>query len=439
MKKRSISWEIVLAGLAFIAIGIYLFNQSNDSTTSDTSKDSWHSDAKPAAPPSPPSLPGAIVIDLDNLESLQNLENLKNLRNLKNLENIKELEIELKNLDKLIEKHQEREQVQQNLDKGLQELENELQKIEEADFEVRLQNQKVYINKDYNVEEATWTEASPGVFVFRKSFSTADLASMDLQLEFGNLNIIGNGSNSGEITLRATGDVEDPATFSRQMEIVKNLTTPSASFQLKSVGENQISDRINLEATLSIPKSTKIMANTSGGHINANSLQNTQKLQTSGGHITLNSISGSTSAKTDGGHITCDQISGDIALNTGGGHIKVSKPNGNLTAKTCGGHIQIQDAVGSIIARTSGGNITSSIREATGPLKFFTSAGNITLTLPPSINADLDISGSSVNLADSFAFSGTQEKGSISGAINNGGTPVVASCGYGNVNINVSN
>ncbi|MDZ7681264.1 MAG: hypothetical protein U5J63_05985 [Fodinibius sp.] len=439
MKKRATSWEIVLAGLAFIGIGIYLFNQNSGHSESRSSATVWESDSKAPDPPSSPSLPGAIVIDLDNLESLQKLENLKSLQNLKNLENLKELEIELKNLDKLIEKNQDREQVQESLDRGLQQLEKELQKIEKANFNVKLQNKKVYINKDYNVQEATWSEASPGVFVFRDSFSIANLSSMDLQLGFGNVNIVGNSSSSGEITLRATGDLDDPAAFSKLMTIEKDLSSPAAHFRLSPSNGSNISDRINLEATLSIPKSTKITANTSGGHINASSLQNDQKLQTSGGHITLNGISGSTSAKTNGGHITCDEISGDIELSTGGGHIKINKPNGDLRAKTGGGHIEIQKAVGSIMAKTSGGNITTSIEEATGPLKFFTSAGNITLNLPTTITADLDISGSSVNLADAFDFSGTKNKGKISGTVNGGGEPVVASCGYGNVNIKANN
>jgi hypothetical protein len=439
MKKRTISWEIVLAGLAFIGIGIYLLNQSSDNAKNYSSTTVWESAPEPPSPPEAPRLPGAIVIDLDNLESLQNLENLKNLRNLKNLENLKELEIELKNLDKLIEKHQERDQVQESLNKGLQALENELQQIEEADFNVKLQNQKVYINKDYNVQEATWTEASPGVYVFRTSFSTADLSSMDLQLGFGNVNIVGNNSDTGEITLRATGNLDNPEAFSKQMAIEKDFSSSDARFRMSSANGSNISDQINMEATLRVPKSTSVTANTSGGHINANSLQNTQNLQTSGGHITLNSISGSTSAKTDGGHITCDQISGDINLTTGGGHIKVNKSNGNLNAKTGGGHIEIQDAIGSITAKTSGGNISSSIREATGPLKFFTSAGNVTLNLPTTFAADLDISGSSVNLADAFDFSGTKTKGNISGTVNGGGQPLVISCGYGNVNISANN
>ena len=435
MNKSNISWEIVLAGLAFIGIGIYLSNQNSSTPSSEAS---WQPNREAPSPPPAPSLPGAIVIDLDNLESLQNLENLKNIRNLKNFENLKDLEVELKNIDKLIEKHTQREQVEESLDKNLKQLEAELQKIEDTDFNVKLQNQKVYINKNYNVDESQWTEVSPGVYVFRKSFTTSDIESMDLNLGFGNINIVGSNGEVGEITLRATGDMEDPANFTKQLDIQKNLASPGASFRVASTNKSNISDRINLEATVMLPNATKIMANTSGGHINANNLNNIQNLQTSGGHITLTSIKGETVAKTDGGHITCDRISGNTLLSTGGGHIKVNNPSGSLTAKTGGGHIEIQNASGNVTAKTSGGNISTSVQEVNGPLKFFTSAGNVTLNLPKTIQADLDITGSSVNLSDTFDFSGNKNKGSISGRLNGGGQPVVVSCGYGNVSISTN-
>jgi len=423
-----------MAGVAFIAIGIYLFNHTYSSSAS-SSQASLQSQTEAPTPPKPPSnLPGAIVIDLQNLDKLESLVKLKNI---KNLEELKNLEIELKNIDKIIEQHVNEADIEQHLDDNLKQLETELQKIEEANFEVKLQNKKLYINKDYNVDKAKWTEVSPGVYVFRESFSTHNLESMDFDLGFGNVNIVGSDAEQGEITLRATGDIEDPASFSDNMNITKQLSS-NAVFRMNSTSGSNISNQVNLEATLTLPKSTKLNAKTSGGHINANNLNNNQQFHTSGGHITLNTIAGETVAKTGGGHITCDQISGNVVLSTGGGHIKVQNANGSLSAKTGGGHIQIKNAFGNIIARTSGGNITTSVQEANGPLKFYTSAGNISLQIPETLSANLDISGSVVSLADLFSFNGDKSKGSISGTINGGGIPVVASCGYGNVNIDAN-
>ncbi len=433
MSTRNISWEIVLAGLTFIGIGIYLFNQASSGESSNKAA-VWHSEhaPHPSPPSSEPSLPGAIVIDLQNLESLKNLENLKNL---KNLENFKNLEIELKNLDKVIQEHAQDTKAQENLQKNLKDLEAKLQEIEKADFKLKLQNQKLYINKDYNVDEAEWTEVNSGVYVFRESFPVSDLQSMDLNLGFGNLNIVGGNGENGEITIRATGDVGNQSIFSDQLQIHRKLNTADASFQLGSVNNSDLSSRINLEATLTLPRSIRVNAKTSGGHINANNLTNNQTFKTSGGHISLDTIEGETVAETQGGHITSDRVSGNTLLSTGGGHIKVNNSEGSLTAKTGGGHIEIKNARGEVIAKTSGGNISATITKADGPLKFFTSAGNVSLFLPHDIAANLDISGSTVELDDSFKFDGTKNKGSINGMINGGGNALVVSCGYGNVNI----
>lgn len=433
MSTTKISWEIVLAGLAFIGIGIYLLNQ-NSSTENSSSAAVWNSTPPAPAPPSDSDLPGAIVIDLENLQSL---EKLKELRNLKNLDDLKNLEFELKNIESVIEKHAQSGVVKESLDQSLKQLEAELQKMENADFRVKLQDQKIYINKDYNnVDEAQWTEVSPGVFVFREQFSISDMESMDLKLGFGNLNIVGSDNQQGELTLQATGNVEDPAKFAEQLKIEKNLSSPEALFRVIRANGSNISDQINLEATLTIPRKLKVIANTSGGHINASNLSNNQHLQTSGGHITLSSLEGKTVAETNGGHITGDQISGETTVSTGGGHIQINQSTGLLAAETGGGHIEIENASGSITGKTSGGNISASVQQAEGPLKLTTSAGSVSLNLPQNIAADLDISGSSVSLSDDFNFDGTKNKSSISGSINGGGVSVVVNCGYGNVKIN---
>jgi hypothetical protein len=426
MSTQRISWEIVLAGLTFIGIGIYLFSQNTSSqhntNTSVSQTESRFSKAPPIS-----KLPGSIVIDLQNLDNLQKLENLEQLKN---------LEIQLDNIEQLIEQHAQNGKQPKILEESLQKLENELQKIEEADFNIKLKDQKVYIDKDYNVEQAEWTEVSPGVYIYRESFPVENLETLDFALSFGNVNVIGSDGQEGEITLRATGDMEDPARFSEKLKIHKNIASSAATFKVTSASKANVSNNVNLEATLTLPNTININVRTSGGHIKASNLVNSQQFNTSGGHISLNNIQGKTIAKTAGGHITCNQISGNNMLSTGGGHIRVTGSTGSLTAKTGGGHIKIEDASGSLDARTSGGNISASILEADGPLKFNTSAGNVSLSLPTDINADLDISGSSVSLAEAFKFNGTKNRSNAKGTINDGGLPVIVNCEYGNVNIN---
>jgi len=430
MSTSKISWEIVLAGLTFAGIGIYLLNHTSSTRNYSSKTKAWHSEHK-THKPEPPALPGSIVIDLQNLDNLKNLEDLKKL---KDLDKLKDIEIKLKNLDKVIK--EPKNQAREKVDQRLQQLETELQKIGGSDYKVKLQNKKVYINKDYNVHEATWTEVNAGVYVFKESFPVSNIKSMDLNLGFGNVNIVGGSSQNGNITLRATGSVDNPGVLSKELVIQKKLNTANALFDIHSAGNANLSDQINLETTLTIPKNIQINVKTAGGHISADNLGSYQVLKTAGGHISLDDIRGKTVARTEGGHISGDQLSGDVSLSTGGGHIRIDHFQGTLTAQTAGGHIEIQDGRGSINAKTSGGNISASMSQVDGPLKFSTSAGNITLFLPRSISANLNASGSTVTLSDEFSFKGTQNKRHITGRINDGTTPLVIDCNYGNVNIN---
>lgn len=432
MNTRNISWEIIVAGLAFIGIAIFLLNRTEDRPPPPPKP---HKPADTASAPHPP-MPPSIVIDLQNLQNLKDLDNLRNLKNLDNLEN---LEVELRNLDDLIKKHAEvmvEESTKATVHQSLEKLKKHFREFENGDFDVKLQNNKVFINRKFDVKEAAWSEVSPGVFVYRRSFDISSGSNLGLDLGFGNVNIVGVDSSGGEIVLQATGDVEDPQRLDEQLGIRAERRNGDTSFSVFTRGDNW-SDRVNLEATVKVPRQTNFNANTSGGHISATHLQGDQRFVTSGGHITLDDLSGTTYAKTSGGHITSDQISGDITLATSGGHIKLEQASGQLDLSTGGGHISIEQWSGQGQAKTSGGNISAHIAELQGPVELNTSAGNISMMLPQSVNADIMARGSETSISDAFNFSGSKTQGKIEGAINGGGIPINASCGYGNISISI--
>lgn len=427
MSTRNISWEIILTGLAFIAIAIYMLSDSDNG-----SRHHGHSEAPPP-PPEISHLPSSIVIDLQNLENLENLKNLRNLGNLENLENLKNLEVELKNLDKLIEERITTAVTEESVEKSLRQVEQKLQEMGKTDFQVKLQDKKIFISRDYDVKEADWTEVSSGVFVFRESFSIPENGSLNLSMGFGNLNIVGKDASNSELTIRATGNVSSAKEIKENLRVLTKSDNESTTFEIGSGGTLNLSEKINLEATLTIPRNVVLNATTRGGHINANNLNGEHKLLTSGGHIMLDAISGITNAETRGGHITCDQLSGKASLKTSGGHIQITNADVDLTAITGGGHIEIDNFSGQADAKTSGGNISANIHSASGPLSFTTSAGNINITIPQSLGVDVNAKGNTVSLSDAFQFDGKESKGHISGTLNGGGIPLNLACNYGNV------
>ncbi|SMO88865.1 hypothetical protein [Fodinibius sediminis] len=88
MKRRSKTWEIIVAGLAFIALSIYLFNPAGSSIP--TPKHAPHMDTD--------SIRSAktMIFDLEELKKLEDLKELEELKELKHLEEeLKKLEEEL--------------------------------------------------------------------------------------------------------------------------------------------------------------------------------------------------------------------------------------------------------------------------------------------------------------------------------------------------------
>ena len=428
MNSRFFSWEIVLAGLAFVGIAFYLLDRS-DNQRAEMAGIGSHPEA-PASPAGNP-LPSTIVIDLHNLKGL------KNLKDLKNLENLKHLEIEFKNLEKIIREQEEviRESAETSVEQSLDQIEQSLQDMENTDFNIRLQDRKVFIHRKFDVKEAAWSEVSSGVYVFRESFDLPEDGSVDLNLGFGNINIVGGGNAGGELVLQATGSVDSPKELQKQLKLSFLPGDQKSTFDISQAEGANLSDRINLEATLTLPERSNSHVKTEGGHIKATQLRGSQTLVTSGGHISLDDLSGTCTAKTSGGHITGDRVEGDCTLATDGGHITLSRANGAFNLSTGGGHIEIREFKGKGRIKTRGGNISAAIAAAEGPLMLNSSAGNISLFLPSSINADLELRGTKISVDDAFQFSGSKTNGKMVGILNGGGIPITAGCGYGNVSV----
>lgn len=422
------SWEIIVAGLAFSAIAIYFLSDTSSRERASTS-------ATAAAPSAPerPSLPSTIVIDLEQLKNLDNLKNLRNLENLENLKNLEELEsfdIQVEQLEELID-----DSSVEAASRSLEAFRQRLQESGQADYRVQLQNRKLFIDRDYEVEQGNWTEVDPGVFVYTRSLDTDGLEKLELSLGFGNLNVVGSEEGSGKLTVQATGDVASAGYISENLIVRRTDEQGTGRIEISGSDGTEISNRVNLEATLTLPRGITVNATTAGGHITANNFDGTQQFETSGGHINLTSISGNTTAHSRGGHIVGNRLSGTFRLQTEGGHIRVSRLDGELEARTGGGHIQLESLTGSVDAETSGGNIDAQVDSAGGPLSLVTSAGNITLLLPSGLGAELQARGTQVHLAEGFGFEGSKTAGNITGSLNGGGIPITLRCGYGNVTI----
>lgn len=174
---------------------------------------------------------------------------------------------------------------------------------------------------------------------------------------------------------------------------------------------------------------------TSGGSLNVKNVKGTIQGKTSGGSIQVTNSTGNLSLGTSGGSIKMENLNGNLDFSTSGGSIKGDGITGTLSARTSGGSINLKGLDGSVKASTSGGSITAQFAKVTGDIELRTSAGTININLPARAALTLNLRGSKVNTDQLSNFSGTNQKGTLSGKVNGGGTAVNASTSAGNVNL----
>jgi DUF4097 and DUF4098 domain-containing protein YvlB len=98
-------------------------------------------------------------------------------------------------------------------------------------------------------------------------------------------------------------------------------------------------------------------------------------VQTSGGPVEANSIDGDLKIDSGGGDLKCDRIGGDCKLSTAGGRIQVGEVGGDLDCATAGGAISVKNVRGDAVLETAGGSVD--VGNAGGDLRVNTAGGAI--------------------------------------------------------------
>ncbi|GEM_PF-457796 len=436
MKSRYITWEIIVAGLALTILAFYVLNTDKNDHYSDNfafTNESHKTEGAeiretPPAPEPPPA-----ELQLHDLEKLENLQQLKELESIKDFDELKQ---KFREFSALFDK--------QKLEQALQNLEQDLEKLESHEVQVQLDNgQKVTIRKKYKTPERQWTAVESDVYVYRENLNPDHLRQLKFALNAGQFSVIGGHSENPYLSLRAKGDIKSSEVLTENVDVQSSSQENHTEITITNRYKSGFFNRVDMEAILYLPSDTRVEASTKGGHVTAQALTNRSDLSTSGGHITLEDMKGDIKAHTKGGHITVDKSGGNLSAKTYGGHIKLHGFNGDVEAKTSGGHLYLEDIRGSLQGSTSGGNIQASIIEPRGNIQLSTSAGNIKIELPLNEEVRVKFSGMHTSIDSDFNFSGEQRNDYIEGTLlpPNSKTPpgdlplIEANCSFGNVSL----
>ncbi len=188
----------------------------------------------------------------------------------------------------------------------------------------------------------------------------------------------------------------------------------------------------------------RVKISTQSGQIRVKSAGKGAELSSAGGDIRIESVTGDLKATTSGGDIRAGAVSGDARLETAGGDVVVHSAGGSVTARTGGGDITLKKVHGPVVARTSGGTIICEISSTAAPGgELATSGGDVTVTLPASYRADIDVRVSGTEMeADAISSQFpeivvTRRPGSVSGEgkLNGGGPKLIIRSTSGSVSV----
>ncbi len=427
---KRFSWEIVLAGLFFVAVALYLIGKPSNNNNDDPT-----ASATPTAP-NPPNTPSPVsVIDIEGLKELATLNELRDLESLQGLDQAEDLR-KLKALAHLIPAEAR--------DEFLTEIDNVLREFSNGDIQINFdsKDQLIIVKREYdNLEQGKWSETSPGIYTFLNEFDASNISSTSVSLYGGSITIVGTSEKNAKFTVQASGQISSEADLRSKIETFSSMEDNEAVFYLKSIG-NPVGLNLQLQATLYIPENMELTTHTDAGHIEATNINGDQLYETGGGHIKLNRVKGDVVAVSGGGHVSIDEVTGDVTMRSSGGHLTLNNCVGDATLDTKGGNIEIKEVTGEIISSTLGGNISIFLKKLIDDITAETSAGNVQISIPTSSGADIDLQASNsveLNGFSSTAFDGSKTKSKAKGELNGGGPEVLAYTKHGQVVVNGKN
>jgi len=190
---------------------------------------------------------------------------------------------------------------------------------------------------------------------------------------------------------------------------------------------------------VTVPRSYRVDAKTSGGDVHLDSIAGPSRVQTSGGDLKIKDVKGALDGHTSGGDVRLESIDGAVKAHTSGGDFYASGVHGDIEASTSGGDVRLLHIDGKIRANTSGGGVQCELVGANRGIWASTSGGDVRLSVPKDITGTIDAESSGGSIRSDLPVTTTHvEEHRLSGTINGGGEKIYAHTSGGNITLSTS-
>ena len=157
------------------------------------------------------------------------------------------------------------------------------------------------------------------------------------------------------------------------------------------------------------------------------------------GAVQVGNARGDLSVDTGSGGVAVSDVRGkDISINTGSGDVTASDIRSNeLSIETGSGDIQVTGLVAPQLAlETGSGSVAADVQGEVWNVNVQTGSGDVTLKLPPTLGAEVDIETSSGDIETDFSVSVTRHaRDHLTGTIGDGRGKIAIETGSGGIKL----
>lgn len=267
---------------------------------------------------------------------------------------------------------------------------------------------------------------------FSASFAVGPRGSLSVDVDRGDIHLVGADQNS--VQIRVVRDVtraseaeatrilkEHHVALQQHGKEISITAQKPSSFWRGSWWRWWGLPNLNVHYEITVPHAFDVRLKTEGGGIEVATLHGNVNAKTEGGHLKFTDIGGKVNGQTEGGSVKAVRCHDEVQLRTEGGSIAIEEFTGKgLQALTEGGSIVAEFAVpprSDCTLRTSGGNVKVKIPE--------TSA----------VNIDAHTDGGRVRTELPVQVQGRQDRETLRGTINGGGSLLKLETEGGNIRI----
>jgi len=166
--------------------------------------------------------------------------------------------------------------------------------------------------------------------------------------------------------------------------------------------------------------------------------------KTADGNLSVRNLAGNLQMHSGDGSVMLEDLRGDLHLTASDGNINIHNATGTLEARASDGHMKVDGQFSAVHLHTSDGNLELSLAAGsrlTAASRIESSDGRVTVRVPQTLAADLDVSTSDghVDCALPLTLDNYNSGGSshhhLTGHLNGGGVPLSIHTSDGNVSI----